>query len=122
MQPTLVRYLPGGELDPSFGGGDGIVVPSMDGLAGGILHAVAQGPNGTLVTSGLGCVVAGEGFNCGPTLVARFTSAGDLDATFGGGDGFVTHPNTGAARDVAVRPDGRVVALAGVAARLRVRR
>ena len=53
--------------------------------------------------------------HCG-TLVARFTSSGALDTTFGGGDGFVTvaHAGHGAATDVAVRSDGRVVALAGI--------
>ena len=114
-QPTLVRYLPGGETDVSFDG-DGIAVPAMTGLAGADLHAVALGPDGTLVAGGVACVGVGDGYECGRTLVARFTSAGALDTTFGQGDGSVTvsHLGSGAARDVAVRSDGGVIAIAGI--------
>ena len=47
-------------------------------------YGVALGPGGTLVTSGFGCDRRRHVPACG-ALVARFTSAGVLDATFGDG-------------------------------------
>lgn len=64
------------------------------------------------MTSGVGCF--GDGTPACGALIARFTSAGALDTTFGGGDGFVTQPGTGRAVDVSVLPEGRVLALAGI--------
>ena len=111
MQPTLVRYLAGGGIDASFDD-DGISLPQMAGLTGGDLLGVASGPGGTLVTSGIACVGVGPFFCDG--MIARFTSSGAPDTTFGGGDGFVTLLNTGRAQDVAALPDGRILALTGI--------
>ena len=111
MQPTLVRYLAGGGIDATFDD-DGIALPQMAGLTGGDLLGVASGPGGTLVTSGIACVGVGPFFCDG--MIARFTSSGAPDTTFGGGDGFVTLLNTGRVQDVAVLPDGRILALTGI--------
>ncbi len=110
-QPTLVRYLPGGGIDASFGV-DGIALPPFAGVAGGPFLGVALGPGGTLVAVGSACF-GEDTFNCTAALIARFTSSGALDPTFGGGDGFLTQPGTRAS-DVTVLSDGRVLALAGI--------
>jgi uncharacterized delta-60 repeat protein len=112
MQPTLVRYLAGGGIDASFDG-DGIALPQMAGLAGGDLNRVVSGPDGTLVTSGLACSGV-DTFVC-DGMIARFTSSGAPDTTFGGGDGFVTVANNaGQPQDVTVLPDGHILAIAGI--------
>ena len=112
MQPTLVRYLAGGGLDATFDG-DGIALPQMAGLAGGDLNRVASGPDGTLVTGGVACVGV-DTFVC-YGMIARFTSSGAPDTTFGGGDGWVKMANNaGQPQDVTVLPDGRILAVAGI--------
>ena len=112
MQPTLVRYLAGGGIDASFGV-DGIALPEMAGLAGGDLSRIASGPDGTLVTGGTACFGV-DTFVCNG-MIARFTSSGALDTSFGGGDGFVmVANNAGQPQDVTVLPDGRILAIAGI--------
>jgi uncharacterized delta-60 repeat protein len=109
--PVLVRYLPDGGLDPGFDD-DGVFIPALDGLTGGMLEAVAAGPAGTLVVGGTGCVGT-EPTVCSLALVVRLTSDGSPDPTFGAGDGYVTLPGVGTINDVEVRGDGGVVALTG---------
>ena len=89
---------PQADLDPTFGGDGTITTP---GLAGA--KAVTVQPDGKLV-------VAGHRF------LARYDDAdGGLDQSFGGGDGIVTTGiDTGFldfAADVAIAPDGKVVAV-----------
>ncbi len=99
---ALTRYNADGTLDVTFGGGDGIATADLDGndFAG----AAALQADGKIVVVGHGATV---GF-----LVARFNADGTLDATFGGGDGWMTD-SFGAthdeATDVAVQPDGRII-------------
>ncbi|MBC8873188.1 MAG: VCBS repeat-containing protein, partial [Planctomycetes bacterium] len=81
-QLGLVRYNVNGTLDTSFGGGDGIVVSN---LIGG-----SEELNGLKLQSDGKIVVAGTA-DGGDLLVARYTSAGDLDTSFGFPDGFSTY-------------------------------
>jgi uncharacterized delta-60 repeat protein len=99
------RYLPNGELDPSFGKG-GWVDNDLGSFE--FPHAVALQRDG-------GIVVAGEG-DCrytGCFMLARYRPDGSLDPGFGEG-GVVRTPFglvTGArAFDVSLAPDGRIVA------------
>ena len=112
----LMRHQPDGDLDPSFGGGDGIVTTSFGGPLGAPLSRdeafdVALQPDGKIL-------VAGSAQLTGTSLdfvVARYNPDGSPDTGFGGGDGFVTTDfGSGAdvANGVAVQPDGRIV-LAG---------
>ena len=79
---ALARYLPTGELDPSFGT-LGRVYTEFGGSLDSAL-AVAILPDGRILVSGTG----GPGEYPGVVL-ARYTNTGDLDTSFGGGDGYV---------------------------------
>lgn len=74
----LLRYLPDGSLDPSFGHGGIVRTAPFDGV-----FDVANAPGGDLVAVGVsysGCHI----------LVARFKPNGDLDLSFADGKGAVT--------------------------------
>ena len=98
----LVRYLSSGELDTSFG---------TSGLAAttGSAAGLAIEPNGDYLAVGAGTTASGvSAFE-----VTRFTSAGNLDPTFGA-DGVVTtafpDASDGAAADaVLVEPSGDIL-------------
>ena len=84
----LMRHQPDGDLDPSFGGGDGIVTTSFGGPLGAPLSRdeafdVALQPDGKIL-------VAGSAQLTGTSLdfvVARYNPDGSPDTGFGGGDG-----------------------------------
>jgi uncharacterized delta-60 repeat protein len=108
---ALIRLLDGGTPDPSYGGGDGTVVQD---LAGG-----AEVADGIVLDSAGRAVIAGTRSN--NFLVARFDTAGALDLSFGGGDGYETLDvnNVGGNSDrgtsVAIDSAGRI-AMAGYTA------
>jgi uncharacterized delta-60 repeat protein len=77
----LARYLASGALDTTFGGGDGKVVVDFAGGDDGGFDLLLL-PNGKFLVAGW----AGVGGQTDPA-VYRFTAAGALDTTFGGGDG-----------------------------------
>jgi uncharacterized delta-60 repeat protein len=100
--PTLlVRFKPDGALDPTFADG-GVVHTELSPDA-----AVKFAP-GALVVQGNNYVVAG---NVGDKLLlARFTSSGQLDLTFGtGGKALVTFPGGLDVGDLLLQRDGRLV-------------
>jgi uncharacterized delta-60 repeat protein len=88
-----------GDLDPSFGNG-GTVIHPLGALSFDEADAVATQPDGKLVVGGL----ANR-----QRAVFRLTSSGDLDRTFGGGDGIAPTPGEAPAKDVALAPDGSIV-------------
>lgn len=99
----LLRYLPGGTLDPAFGGGDGIATSDFGGQD--VLQALARQADGAYVVAGYSSSATGF-------LVARYLPDGTLDPSFGGGDGWTVVP-VGAihdeAHDVLVLPTGEIV-------------
>jgi uncharacterized delta-60 repeat protein len=104
----LVRYLPSGELDPSFGDG-GRVVTRGEVLSG---RALARQPDGKLLVGGTAC----EGATC-DMLVARYTPDGALDGSFGSGGiarvrfgACGDDPPRAGALDLALEPGGAIVA------------
>jgi uncharacterized delta-60 repeat protein len=105
---ALVRYNTDGSLDPTFGNNGRVrdVVFGLNEITGIALQADGK------------IVVAGDGFTDTFTLdlfVARYTSNGTLDTTFGGG-GFVTTDFGGSddlATSVAVQADGKIVVAGG---------
>lgn len=106
----VVRFESDGELDPTFGGGDGWVALDS-GSTGDRGDALAIDGAGRIVVAGKsGYYVSTEG----RALVARFTADGVPDPSFGGGDGFVIHdlaPNDDESLwSVQVESDGRIVA------------
>ncbi|MAU95013.1 MAG: hypothetical protein CMP81_03845, partial [Fulvimarina sp.] len=84
---AIVRYTASGQLDTTFSG-DGIAVLNIGGGNGGVDfgHDVVATASGILVSGTTG----------GNFFVARYTSAGVLDLTFGGGDGIATTSFNGA--------------------------
>jgi uncharacterized delta-60 repeat protein len=115
---TLVRYLPTGSLDQSFGSG-GIVMTDVAALTGytvgsqGVSRVLVQA-DGKIVAGFEAANYNGDGFG-----LVRYDSKGSLDPSFGGGGAVVTlfPPYCGAdgERDLALQPDGKIVALGWVA-------
>jgi uncharacterized delta-60 repeat protein len=106
-QLALVRLLPNGEIDPSFGAGLGYV---LAGPVGSTLGSMAMDRNGNIVVVGGRPAGAGE-----VPLVIRLAPDGTPDGTFGSGgtvDGAALGL-AGRATGVLVRPDGAVVFCVG---------
>lgn len=80
---TLARYLPDGQLDPSFGEGGlvGIVLPEEMSFSLGDLAIDGQGRTIVIGTAG--------DPNLSYAAILRYTRDGKLDPSFGGGDGVV---------------------------------
>lgn len=101
-QFELARYDAGGELDPTFGA-DGVVTtnptPDVD-----IVNGMVLQPNGKILVAGL----ATPGSPWRPRFaLARYTSTGSLDPTFG--EGGIVISRRGVGRAVALQADGRIV-------------
>jgi uncharacterized delta-60 repeat protein len=103
---TVVRYLPDGSLDPSFGSG-GMVVTQVGTEHNGIGSLVLQ-PDGKIVAAG-----GTNGIYYCQWALARYNSDGSLDTSFGTGGKVVTAAGSGyatyAANDVILQPDGKLV-------------
>lgn len=108
---ALVRYLPGGELDPSFGSGGIVSTRLSGGHAFG--RSLALTPTGKLLIGGtwepprVGLVE-----RYAPALL-RYTSSGSLDPSFGSG-GVVQLPASSPFEDesiesIALAPDGKIL-------------
>ena len=101
---ALARLNADGSPDATFGAGSGFVAPGA--IQSGSARALAFDAAGRIVA-------AGGGY--GSVTVARFATDGTLDATFGGA-GWVAVSGTlvpGAATDVAIDADGRILVAAG---------
>ncbi|GAA4443745.1 VCBS domain-containing protein [Novipirellula rosea] len=96
---TVVRFHTNGELDLTFGGGDGIA--TLDAGGSELAVDVALQSDGKIV-------VFGSSDN--DLLVARFTVAGVLDATFDS-DGYAITDVNGidSASEIAIQSDGKIV-------------
>lgn len=98
----VVRVESNGSLDTSFGNG-GVTTALVFPLESGNL---ALQPDGKiLVAAGL----------TSPSLMARFTSTGELDTTFGGGVVNLAYPGP---TQIAVQPSGQILVASGLASRL----
>lgn len=102
----LVRYRANGTLDPTFGG-DGRVTTDFFGGDDGAWQARML-PTGRILVVGWAENAAGTDWHF---AIARYKPNGQLDGTFGGGDGKVTTrvPHQGFAYDLAVFADGSFV-------------
>jgi uncharacterized delta-60 repeat protein len=118
---AVIRYDTDGSLDPTFGGGMGIVTTLVRGDA--IATAAVQQPDGKIIVAGysnVAPITAGSGmkYSCGIEFVAcetqftlvRYEIDGTLDKSFGAqNSGTVTSP-PGFAIGLLQQPDGRLVA------------
>jgi len=101
----VVRLLADGSLDPGFGAG-GAVFVQVGNDDHGFARTVAIGAGDTITFGGM---TAPSGFSF---LVARLTSDGALDPTFGTGGIRVDSPQGGETTEAtAMRPNGRIVAV-----------
>ena len=82
---VVARYHADGSLDPTFGGGDGIVITDLGGMLGGSGADAADVPAAISVAPGGKLVVAGwTGYDGGGDIaVARYHADGSLDSAFG---------------------------------------
>ncbi len=108
LKGAIARYLPSGTLDPSFSG-DGLANTAITGHYSTAWHSVAIQADGKIV-------VAGNVFD-NPyydQAIARFTSAGALDPSFGnGGIKLIDHLGSTYERceAVSVTPSGHILVL-----------
>ncbi|NUM46498.1 MAG: tandem-95 repeat protein [Anaerolineales bacterium] len=101
---ALVRYTSAGNPDATFSG-DGIVTTSIGPLAD-VAYAVALQTDGKIVVAG-----SSDNGTFDIFALARYTTSGTLDATFGTG-GVVTTTIAGArasASALVIQPDGKIV-------------
>jgi uncharacterized delta-60 repeat protein len=101
---ALVRYTSGGALDSSFDG-DGIVITDVGGNAD-VIYAMTLDADNNIVVAGS----SHNGFN-NDFALARYTSSGALDGSFGIG-GIVTTPVGGGediAYSVVIQSDNKIV-------------
>lgn len=106
---AVVRYLPSGQLDPSFGE-NGVTITDF-GKSWDWAYALALQPDGHIVVAGVSDRTGSKDF-----ALARYTKDGQLDRSFGN-DGLVLTPvrplSTDIVHGLAVQPDGSIIA-AGV--------
>lgn len=108
---ALARYEPDGSLDPSFGEG-GIVLTDIT-FGDDIAFAVAIQPDGKILAAGRGAGRRGR------LALARYAEDGSLDPSFGRGGKVLTNltPRPDAAHDLAIQPNGRILAVGAAGAR-----
>jgi uncharacterized delta-60 repeat protein len=118
---AVVRYDTDGSLDPTFGGGMGIVTTLVRGDA--IATAAVQQPDGKIIVAGYSNVApmtAGSGMKdfCGLEFVpcetqftlVRYEIDGTLDKSFGAQNSGTVTSIPGSAFGLLQQPDGRLVA------------
>ncbi len=100
---TLARYNTNGSLDSIFGT-DGILVINF-GTGNNQANALAVQPDGKIIVAGNTLIAGGDNF-----AIARLTTEGDLDTSFGNGGKVTTliGSNDGI-RTIALQPDGKLV-------------
>jgi uncharacterized delta-60 repeat protein len=87
-------------FDPTFGTG-GKTIVQYGGISGGVFEAIAQQPNGKLVTAGV--------INLG-SVIARFNEDGSPDSSFAN-NGFYVFPSSDEILyDLTLQPDGKILA------------
>jgi uncharacterized delta-60 repeat protein len=101
----LLRYLPDGRLDRSFGG-DGIVVKRARSHSTG-LRALAVQPDGKIIVGGHGHALSGNAPSA--FMLVRFREDGNLDRSFGDSGVAIGEVGFGI-RALAVDRTGRIIA------------
>ncbi|MBI1814217.1 MAG: hypothetical protein HYR72_04515 [Deltaproteobacteria bacterium] len=102
---AVSRYNPDGSLDPTFGTGGIVTTPIGAGYTYG--SALARQSDGKVIVAGASF---DPNFESSMLALARYTTDGSLDTTFGDG-GIVTTSITGmdAASALVLQPDGKLV-------------
>ena len=104
---AVTRYNPDGTLDQTFGPGGRVVIELQPFYVQA--QTVAIQPNGKIITGGYR---RQEGVAGGHFALARFNTNGSLDTTFGtGGIAVAAFSNDDWIFDLALQPDGRIIAV-----------
>jgi uncharacterized delta-60 repeat protein len=104
----VARYNTDGTLDTTFGTG-GVVFTAFNGSSENVATSVAIQANGDIVVAGLSHQISIGGYEI---AVARYTSAGALDTTFGTGGEVLTQFGSSTvsfANSLAIQADGAIV-------------
>lgn len=104
---SVLRYNPDGSLDTSFGGGNGIVSTPV-GVSSTAAKSVVVADDGSIFVAGR-TDTGGAGNDY---VLVKYDTNGDLDTSFGGGDG-ITILDNGAIEEInsiKLQSDGKVVA------------
>jgi uncharacterized delta-60 repeat protein len=104
--PGLLAAGPG-MLDPTFGGGDGMVSEDFTSTFETLMDVALQ-PDGKIIAAGYRTDGSPD-FNF---MLVRYNADGSPDTSFGGGDGWVSTDFSGGddiAGAVALQPDGKIV-------------
>ncbi len=117
---TVIRYAATGGLDPTFGGGDGIEItdfelPAFPGTTEPAANAgagIVDGEDRPVLIGGqreVASLCEGHSHYADfDKLIARLTPAGDLDVSFGGGDGITFLEGSDEVSDIAIGAGGRL--------------
>jgi uncharacterized delta-60 repeat protein len=107
---TVVRYLPDGQLDGTFGTG-GVVT----GIATGIANDVTIDPDDRIVIAGRATLESPRGDDFEDLFVARLLADGQMDGSFGLGGLVVTDVGglNNQAENVVVQPADRMIVISG---------
>ena len=104
---ALIRYNSDGTVDQGFGMHGGALADFFTGTSSAAAVAIAVESNSDIVVAGK----ASQGTNPSQFAVARFTSLGDLDPTFGAGGVVKTSfGQTDSVAAIALQADGKIVA------------
>jgi uncharacterized delta-60 repeat protein len=104
---AVARYLADGTTDTAFGHDGWAIAPF--GLSWAVANSVAVQPDGEVVAGGDWTIGCWPGGHCDDVLaLARYTTDGSLDASFGEG-GIVTSDFKGWIDAIAVQSDGKIV-------------
>lgn len=103
---ALIRYMPNGQPDPTFGSGDAKVVHVLAGFEIGI-EAMLLLPNGKILCTGGAWVDNGES----KIMLARFNADGLPDNSFDGDGILTTQIGVGDqyGQSIALQPDGKIL-------------
>jgi uncharacterized delta-60 repeat protein len=104
---ALTRFLPSGKIDLSFGS-KGNVITSVRGVYDDAV-SIATEPHGQIVVGGLSATGSGASLST-DFLVQRYTAAGRLDRTFGGGSVITSLGQPAAITKVLVTAAGQIIA------------
>jgi uncharacterized delta-60 repeat protein len=104
---VAARYLPNGRLDPAFGGGSGFVRTDFGADDGAVAAGVES--DGRIVVAGDALQFLPDGTDASKLVVARYTSDGSLDPTYGsGGKAAVAFTDDAFGYAARLAPDGSV--------------
>lgn len=119
-EERVARYTASGQLDSSFGRG-GFLTVALPGVASFEIGDVAVDAEGRIVVTGAALVASGEGPASSMATVVRYLPDGELDSSFGGGDGvFMSRfglPGAVVASQGAVNESGEVTLVVGTIGR-----